>query len=75
MRRRKTVIKLFAYNQMIKKGPHDVTVPRKTLSFWRVDIQLTVVVMIKSVFFITTVVSFFFFYKLLAVISSYKALF
>lgn len=74
MRRRKTVIKLFAYNQMIKKGPHDVTVPRKTLSFWRVDIQLTVVVMIKSVFLITTVVSFFF-YKLLAVISSYKALF
>lgn len=58
---------------MIKNGPHDVTVPRKTLFFWRVDIQLTVVVMIKSVFFITTVVAFFF-YKLLAVMSSYKAL-
>lgn len=66
-----TVIKLFAYNQLIKNGPYDVTVPRETLSYWRVVMHVTVVAMFKSVFLITVVA--FFLYKLLAVISSYKA--
>lgn len=45
-----TVIKLFAYNQLIKDGTYDVTVPRETLPYWRAVIHVTVKLCFKSVF-------------------------